>query len=182
MFTIPTRPAKLTRYCLTKWISKLPGSFEIHWERQYLVHVSLFGIKYLLRFEISLKFKSNLYVGPVNIFPNSLLCHATALYDVMITLLWWKNVYRINTLQMTFFFCENRWLLVLISMEFVCNNLINRYITHICVSKTDHHWAKSWLVVYPVRQAIIWTDVGLLLIRLLQTNSIEIWTKIQRFS
>ena len=25
-------------YCLTQWISKLPGSFEIHWVRQYLVN------------------------------------------------------------------------------------------------------------------------------------------------
>ena len=22
-------------YCLTQWISKLPGSFEIHWVKQY---------------------------------------------------------------------------------------------------------------------------------------------------
>ena len=28
----------LTKYCLTKWISKLPGSFEIHRVRQYLVN------------------------------------------------------------------------------------------------------------------------------------------------
>ena len=25
-----------TKYCLTQWISKLPGSFEIHWVRQYV--------------------------------------------------------------------------------------------------------------------------------------------------
>ena len=25
-------------YCLTQWISKLPGSFEIHWVKQYLVN------------------------------------------------------------------------------------------------------------------------------------------------
>ena len=27
-----------TKYCLTQCISKLPGSFEIHWVRQYLVN------------------------------------------------------------------------------------------------------------------------------------------------
>ena len=27
-----------TKYCLTQWIPKLPGSFEIHWVRQYLVN------------------------------------------------------------------------------------------------------------------------------------------------
>ena len=27
-----------TTYCLAQWISKLPGSFEIHWVRQYLVN------------------------------------------------------------------------------------------------------------------------------------------------
>ena len=39
--------ARLTHetYLLTKWISKLPGSFEIHWVRQYLVNVVLFGTK-----------------------------------------------------------------------------------------------------------------------------------------
>ena len=26
-----------TKCCLTQWISKLPGSFEIHWIRQYLL-------------------------------------------------------------------------------------------------------------------------------------------------
>ena len=29
----------------TQWISKLPGSFEIHWVRQYLVNVVLFWNK-----------------------------------------------------------------------------------------------------------------------------------------
>ena len=33
-----------TKYCLTKWISKLPRSFEIYWARQYLVNfLSLAG-------------------------------------------------------------------------------------------------------------------------------------------
>ena len=36
---------KITRYCLTQWISKLSGSLEIHWVRQYLVIVVLFGIR-----------------------------------------------------------------------------------------------------------------------------------------
>ena len=39
---MPARPVKLTEYCLTQWISKLPESFEIHWVRQYLVNVVLF--------------------------------------------------------------------------------------------------------------------------------------------
>ena len=35
----------VTKYCLTQWISKLPGSFEIHWVRQYLVnYTGLAGI------------------------------------------------------------------------------------------------------------------------------------------
>ena len=33
------------KYCLTQWISKFPGSFEIHWVRQYLVNfMGLVGI------------------------------------------------------------------------------------------------------------------------------------------
>ena len=28
-----------TMYCLAQWISKLPGSFEVHWARQYLVNL-----------------------------------------------------------------------------------------------------------------------------------------------
>ena len=28
---MPTRPMKFLRHCLTQWISKLLGSFEIHW-------------------------------------------------------------------------------------------------------------------------------------------------------
>ena len=27
-------------YCPTQWISKLPGSFEIHWVKQYPVNVT----------------------------------------------------------------------------------------------------------------------------------------------
>ena len=34
-----------TRYCFPQWILKLPGSFEIHWLRQYLINLDLFGIK-----------------------------------------------------------------------------------------------------------------------------------------
>ena len=34
-----------TEYCLIQWISKLPGSFEIHWVRQYRVNfMGLAGI------------------------------------------------------------------------------------------------------------------------------------------
>ena len=39
------KPMKFTRYCLTQWISKLPGSFDIHWVKQYLINVVSFGIK-----------------------------------------------------------------------------------------------------------------------------------------
>ena len=37
MFFITNRTA-FTKYYLTKWISKLCGSFEIHWVRQYLIN------------------------------------------------------------------------------------------------------------------------------------------------
>ena len=39
MFTGPIFQVKLhfAEYCITQWISKLPGSFEIHWVKQYLV-------------------------------------------------------------------------------------------------------------------------------------------------
>ena len=49
-----TRPVEITRfmYCLTQWISKLLRSFEIHWVRQYLTNVVLFGIKDLLTSEM----------------------------------------------------------------------------------------------------------------------------------
>ena len=43
------------------------GSFEIHWVGQHLVNVVLFWIKDLPS-EMTLNFKSNLYVGPVIIF------------------------------------------------------------------------------------------------------------------
>ena len=34
---IPNKTTPI-KYCLTQWISKLPGSFEILWVRQYLVN------------------------------------------------------------------------------------------------------------------------------------------------
>ena len=43
-FTMPARPVKFTRYCLTRWISNIPGIFEIHWVRQYF-YVAVYGIK-----------------------------------------------------------------------------------------------------------------------------------------
>ena len=48
-FHISFIPDKLhllfTKYCITQWISKLLGSFEIHWVRLYLVNfVALAGI------------------------------------------------------------------------------------------------------------------------------------------
>ena len=48
---------------------KAPWSSEIHWVRQYLVNAVLFGIyRDVQTSEMTIKFKSNLYVGPVNIF------------------------------------------------------------------------------------------------------------------
>ena len=44
-FTMPAKPVKFARYCLTQWIPKLPRSFEIRWVRQYLVNIVLFGIR-----------------------------------------------------------------------------------------------------------------------------------------
>ena len=46
MFTGPSFQIKLHLLSsLTQWISKLPGSFEIHWVRQYLVnYTDLMGI------------------------------------------------------------------------------------------------------------------------------------------
>ena len=57
---MPSKPVKFPWHCLTHWIPKLSGHFEIHWVRQY-----------------SVTLKSNLYIGPVNIFPNFLHCDMT---------------------------------------------------------------------------------------------------------
>ena len=57
-------------FCLTQWISKLPRSFEIHWVRQNLVNEVLYGIKGLWASKMGIKLKSNLYMGPVDIYPN----------------------------------------------------------------------------------------------------------------
>ena len=35
--TFETSLDKFTRYCLTQWIQKLPGGFEIHWDL-FLIH------------------------------------------------------------------------------------------------------------------------------------------------
>ena len=49
---------------------KAPEEFEIYHVIQYLVNVVLFKIKDLLTSEMPVKLKSNLYAGPVNIYPN----------------------------------------------------------------------------------------------------------------
>ena len=72
---MPARPVKFTRYCLTQWISKLPGSFEIHWVRQNLISMVLFGIKDLWTSAMTVQLKSNLFIGPVNIFLNFWHCY-----------------------------------------------------------------------------------------------------------
>ena len=64
---MPARPAPFAKHCLTQWISKLPGSFESHQVRQYLVDVALFRINDLQIPEMTMKLKGNLYVGPENI-------------------------------------------------------------------------------------------------------------------
>ena len=64
---------------LTQWVSNIPGSFQIHCERQYLVNVILYGIQDLQTSEITVKFKSNLYVGPINNFP--IVRNVLLLYD-----------------------------------------------------------------------------------------------------
>ena len=74
---MPTRPMKFTRYCLTQWISKLHRSFEIYWVRQCLVNENFFGIKDLWTPKFTIKLKSNLCTGLVNIFPNFLPCMCT---------------------------------------------------------------------------------------------------------
>ena len=56
------------RPCLTLWISKHPGSYEIHWVRQYLINVFLFQIEDLLTSEMTVKLESNWYFKPVNIY------------------------------------------------------------------------------------------------------------------
>ena len=56
----PTPTCQITWYCLTQYILKLSWSFEIHWVRQYLVNVILFGIKELWISEMAVKLKSKL--------------------------------------------------------------------------------------------------------------------------
>ena len=64
---MPARPVTFTRYCLTRGISKLPGTLEMHWVIQYHVNVALFRTKDLQTYEMTVKLKSKLYVGPVNL-------------------------------------------------------------------------------------------------------------------
>ena len=54
---------QVLHHSAAQWISKLPGSFEIYWVRQYLVNVVLFAIKDLETSEMTVKLKSNLYDG-----------------------------------------------------------------------------------------------------------------------
>ena len=58
---MPARTVKFTRYCHTRWISKVPGSFEIH-----LVNIASFGIKDLQASDMTAQLKSNLNVRLVN--------------------------------------------------------------------------------------------------------------------
>ena len=54
----------------TALLRRFPGSFEIHWVRQYLVNVVLFFIKDLQTFETMAKLKCYFYIGAVDIFRN----------------------------------------------------------------------------------------------------------------
>ena len=51
-----------------------------------------------------------------------------------------------------------------------------------CVSKLSHHWFRYYCLQPFRRQAIIWTNSGLLLIEILGTNFSEIVIKIRKFS
>ena len=62
---------KFTRYCLTHLISELPWSFEIQSKTIYS-KCSFIWNKDLYKSKLTVKLKSNLYVTPVNIFPNFL--------------------------------------------------------------------------------------------------------------
>ena len=55
-------------------------------------------------------------------------------------------------------------------------------VTHICVSKLNVIGSDNGLSPGPRRQAIIWTNAGILLIRTLGTNFSEIWNEIHAFS
>ena len=44
-------------------------SFEIHWVRQYLVNVVLYRMKDPLKYKMTPKLKSNMFVWPVSIIP-----------------------------------------------------------------------------------------------------------------
>ena len=68
--TMPTRHVKFNKYYLTQWISKLPGSLEINWVRQYFEIIVLFHIKTHKRVKWPYSAKKSLYDEPVNIFPN----------------------------------------------------------------------------------------------------------------
>ena len=70
-FIMPARPVKFIRCCLTHLISKPLGSFEIKCVRQYLVKAVLFGIR---TSEMTVKLNNNLFVRPVNIFPDLWHC------------------------------------------------------------------------------------------------------------
>ena len=60
---IPKKPT-FTKYCLTKWISKLPGSFENHWVRQYLLNFTgLASIVYTTAKKEGVWFVATYFIG-----------------------------------------------------------------------------------------------------------------------
>ena len=61
---------------------KAPGSFEIHWVRQHLVNVVLFGLKGLCIFRMTVKIKSNLFKVPVYSLPNYWHCMIRFMFPV----------------------------------------------------------------------------------------------------
>ena len=78
-------------------------------------------------------------------------------------------------IQNTFHVVNDAWSLVMVCFILgyiiVCRRLIHwGRVTHICISKLNHHWFRSW----PVRhQAIIWTNYGIFLLGYLRTNLSE---------
>ena len=61
---------QFTRYCLTHWIPKLPGSFEFHRPRQCLLKCSSFiSNKGPVEIDITLKLDSN-FMSDLKILPN----------------------------------------------------------------------------------------------------------------
>ena len=70
----------------------------------------------------------------------------------------------------------------LFGLKFFCEYYTHlTHLPHICVSELGHHYSGNGLLSIQ-RQAITWSDAGLLSIELLGTNFSEIWIGILSFS